>query len=106
MGVLDQNDFAITAGSRERLRDLLAKWDGRRERAGPAARPGNGLNAVHRDNGVPFVYLPWKSAAPAPWRDRLADSSDEAGRSRAPTLLSFLSRRVHGLAASASSSGS
>ena len=59
MGVLDQNDDAITAGSRERLADLLGEWDERRsELEQLLSSELESLNQVYRAHGVPFVYVP------------------------------------------------
>jgi len=61
MSVLDGNDGVITEGSRERLEDLLIDWGERRSELG--RRLGSDLdefNALCREHGVPFVYLPPK----------------------------------------------
>ncbi len=59
MGVLDQNDGAITQGSRDRLDDLLAEWARRRDDVGRLLGPGlEPVNDLCRENDLPFVYVP------------------------------------------------
>jgi photosystem II stability/assembly factor-like uncharacterized protein len=59
LGTLDQNDTAITAGSRERLADLEAEWSTRRAELEDLLGPGlEALNRVLVDNGAPAVYVP------------------------------------------------
>jgi photosystem II stability/assembly factor-like uncharacterized protein len=59
MGTLDQNDTAISAGSRERLDDLLDEWRERRSELERLLGPRlDELNEVHRAHGAPLVYVP------------------------------------------------
>jgi len=59
MGVLDYNDTAITASSRERLDDLLSEWHRRRDELMPLFGPAlDSLNAVYEELGLPIVYVP------------------------------------------------
>jgi len=59
MQVLDQNGDVITAGSRERLHDLLTEWNARRAELDRLLGPElDRLNAVFRTHDVPFVYVP------------------------------------------------
>ncbi len=59
MGVLDQNDVAITRGSRQRLHDLLAEWGTRRDELERLLGTElDALNSVYRQEDVPFVYVP------------------------------------------------
>jgi photosystem II stability/assembly factor-like uncharacterized protein len=59
MGVLDQNDTAITKSSRERLDDLLSEWSRRLEELAPLlGRELDSLNEVYEENDLPAVFLP------------------------------------------------
>jgi photosystem II stability/assembly factor-like uncharacterized protein len=58
MGVLDSNDTAITAGSRERLDELLTEWHRRRDELTPLLGGElDSLNAIYEEHGLPTVYV-------------------------------------------------
>ena len=59
MNVLDQNEGAITAGSRARLDDLLSEWKEReRELDAMLGAELAAVNAQFRASGVPMIYVP------------------------------------------------
>lgn len=59
MGALAGNDVPVTAGSRERLADLLEEWETRRAELETLLGPRlEAVNAVLRRNGAPIVYVP------------------------------------------------